>query len=91
MLKLTDGQCVRVLRLVSNNRAASHDGCSWVLEWEGWRAQKKPGWLHPSVFVLTAAYYSFDMERRRLSRADGGRLRNWWDGLVQKLQAVMGG
>lgn len=37
------------------------------MEWEGFgRAQQRPGWLHPAVYVLTAACYSYDIERRRM-------------------------
>jgi len=60
-------------------RAASHDRCSWVLEWEGFDAQHRPGWLHPAVYLLTAAYYSYDMECRRLKRKSDTRqhLQEW--------------
>lgn len=39
-----------------------------MLEWEGFEARQRPGWLHPAVYVLTAACYTYDMERRRLTR-----------------------
>lgn len=57
-------------------RADSHDRCSWLMEWEGFNTQHRPGWMHPAVFVLTAAFYSADMEARRLSRQPGP-LQEW--------------
>jgi hypothetical protein len=59
-------------------RADSHDRCSWLLEWEGFGTQHRPGWLHPAVYVLTSAYYSYDIEARRLSGTTGA-LQEWWD------------
>jgi hypothetical protein len=57
-------------------RADSHDRCSWYMESEGFNTQHRPGWMHPAVFVLTAAYYTRDIEARRLSRQPGV-LQEW--------------
>lgn len=57
-------------------RADSHDRCSWYMECEGFNMQHRPGWMHPAVFVLTAAYYTRDIEARRLSRQQGV-LQEW--------------
>lgn len=41
------------------------------MEWEGFGTQHRPGWMHPAVYVLTAAYYTYDIEARSLSRKLG--------------------
>lgn len=67
----------RVLLCTVCCRTTSHDRCSWVLEWEGFDARERPGWMHPAVFVLTAGSYSWDMEARRLCRGQAG-IAAWW-------------
>lgn len=89
------GSLLLWLRILFFCRVASHDRCSWVLEWEGFDAQHKPGWLHPAVYVLTAACYSYDMERNRQSSgvvAAVKTLQAWaskWRGEVSRLASPM--
>lgn len=62
-------------------RSEVHDRCSWSIEWEGFgAAQQRPGWLHPAVYVLTAACYSYDMECRRLKQRGASYEWLWQSG-----------
>jgi hypothetical protein len=73
------------------HRVDSHDRCSWVLEWEGFNTQHRPGWLHPAVYVMTAAYLSYDLERKRLQRRKEGRIdvQLWLQQLSDHTAAVL--
>jgi hypothetical protein len=64
-----------------------------VLDWEGFdkEARARPGWMHPAVFVLTAACYSWDMEVRRLGRGRGGGIDGLWACVVAGVRGLLGG
>jgi hypothetical protein len=48
------------------------------MEWEGHQSETKPGWLHPAVYLLTAACYSAELEQRAQQRAAArGRWTAW--------------
>lgn len=54
-----------------------HDIGGWCLEWAGKEQEGHPAWLHPAVFVLTAAFDSLDHERAsRQPMGLFGRLRS---------------
>jgi hypothetical protein len=61
-------------------RDAAHDVGGWLVEWEGFKSQNKPGWLHPTVFLCAAAVRSIDAEGRGPSW-----LQRRWRAIVDRL------
>lgn len=68
-------------------RNDTHDAGGWLVEWEGHKHEQRPGWLHPAVYSLVAATYSFDMEQRRLKSGGSSAL---WQQAARLLRAARG-